>query len=114
MMLHYFRSAGTEGGEDLPSFVKFAHRAGIDMHTLRATCDKSPSFARAYEECKEILEDRIIDGALHKRYDASFAKHLLTARFGLGEKRNEAEEGGFDLEITIKEPSLPKGDDENQ
>ena len=112
-MLHYFRTAGTDGTEDLPSFVRFAHRVGADMHTLRALYEKSPSFARVYEECKEILADRIIDGALHKKYDASFAKFLLTARFDLNEKKSEAEDGSFDLEITLKEPPSDEGGDQN-
>ncbi len=106
-MLRYFRTAGTAESafaEDLPSFVRFAHRAGIDMQTLRSLCEKDTSFARVYRECEEILEDRIIDAALHKRFDSSFAKFLLAARFGLSEKKSETEDETFDLTITLKEP----------
>lgn len=111
-MLRYFCTAGTAESiysEDLPSFVRFAHRAGIDMHTLRGLREKDPSFARVYEECEEILKDRIIDGALHKKFDASFAKFLLAACFGLCEKKNETEDGTFDLAITLREPPLTEG-----
>ncbi len=111
-MLQYFRTAGTADShytEDLPSFVRFAHREGIDMQTLRNLCAKNSSFARVYEECEKILEDRIIDGALHKRLDSSFSKFLLAARFGLCEKKNETDEDGFDLAITLKEPPDGKG-----
>jgi|GEM_PF-5874657 len=114
-MLDYFKTAGTADSqytEDLPSFVRFAHREGIGMGRLRALCEKHPSFARVYGECEEILADRIIDGALHKRLDGSFSKFLLTARFGISEKKGEAEEGAFDLEIVLREPSR-KGEDED-
>ncbi len=116
-MLHYFRTAGTADSgftEDLPSFVRFAHREGIEMRALRTLCEKDRAFARVYEECEEILTDRIIDGALHKRLDASFSKFLLAARFGLSEKKAETEDGTFDLEIVLKEPPTRKGDDEDQ
>lgn len=107
-MLHYFRTAGcadSEFKEDLPSFVRFAHRFGLDMQTLREEREKNASFAHACKECEEILADRIVDGALHKRLDASFAKFLLTARFGYSEKKEEAGTEEFELEIALKEPA---------
>ena len=106
-MLHYFKTAGCEGSEykeDLPSFVRFAHRVGTDMQTLRTLCEKNASFARVYRECEEILADRITDGALHKRLDASFSKFLLAARFGLTDKKEETVGEPFDLQITLREP----------
>lgn len=108
-MLHYFRTAGSaesEYKEDIPSFVRFAHLCGMDMQSLREACDESESLSRTYRECEEILADRIVDGALHKRLDASFAKFLLTARFGYSEKK-EDDDGEFELEILLKEPPSP-------
>ena len=107
-MLHYFRTAGcadSEYKEDLPSFVRFAHRMGTDMQTLRAKRLKSKSLARAWSECEEILADRITDGALHKRFDASFAKFLLAARFGISDKKDDADDDAYGVSITLKEPA---------
>lgn len=112
-MLHYFRTAGSaesEYKEDLPSFVRFAHRIGTDMQTLRAKRMKSKSFLRVFSECEEILADRIIEGALHKRFDASFAKFLLSARFGITDKKEDAGEDAYGISITLKEPAREEGD----
>lgn len=103
-MLHYFRTAGavnSEYKEELPSFVRFAHRVGTDMQGLRTRCAQSRTVAHAYEECRAILLDRVIDGALHKRYDASFAKFLLSDYWKEGE---QAEEGDFSVDIVVREP----------
>ncbi len=107
-MLHYFRTAGSaqsEYKEDLPSFVRFAHRIGTDMQTLRAKRKKSRALDAAFRECEELLADRIVDGALHKRFDASFAKFLLSEHLGFLEKEmTEETEEGFALTVTVREP----------
>ena len=105
-MLHYFKTAGCEGSEykeDIPSFVRFAHTLGTTVVALRRFKEQNADFRAVWEECEEILCDRITDGALHKRLDASFAKFLLTARFGFAEKGEETEEP-FGVEILLKEP----------
>ncbi len=107
-MLHYFKTAGCEGSEykeDIPSFVRFAHTLGTTVGALRRFKEQNADFRAVWEECEEILCDRIIDGALHRRFDGSFAKFLLTARFGLAEKA-EAEDEPFGVEILLKEPDL--------
>ncbi len=106
-MLHYFRTAGCAESpykESIPSFVRFAYHAGTDMQTLRAKRKKSKAFDGAWRECEEILSDRIIDGALHKRLDASFSKFLLSARFGYSDKGEEKEGEEHGILITLKEP----------
>ena len=114
-MLHYFRTAGSaqsESKEDLPSFVRFAHRIGTDMQTLRAKRMKDKRLSLAWSECEEILADRIADGALHRRFDASFAKFLLTARFGYTDKKEDTGEEAYGISITLKEPEgeeVPNG-----
>lgn len=116
-MLHYFRTAGSadsEYKEDLPSFVRFAHRIGTDMQTLRAKREKSKSLAHVWSECEEILADRIVDGALHKRFDASFSKFLLSARFGYSDKKEDGGEESYDIEISLKEPEGKEEENEKQ
>lgn len=105
-MLHYFKTAGCEGSEykeDLPSFVRFAHTLGTTVGALRRFKEQNAEFRAVWEECEEILSDRIMDGALHRRLDGSFAKFLLTARFGFAEKP-ETENEPFAVEILLKEP----------
>lgn len=103
-MLQYFRSSGADGQEEFPSFVRFACRAGTDMQTLRAYREKNGVFAAAWRECEEILADRITDGALRKKLDASFAKFLLSARFGYTDKEEEKGMDGMEIIVTVKEP----------
>ena len=108
-MLHYFKTAGCEGSEykeDIPSFVRFAHAFGTTVGALRRFKEQNADFRAVWEECEEILCDRIIDGALHRRLDGSFAKFLLTARFGLAEKA-EADAEPFGVEILLSEPDSP-------
>ena len=108
-MLHSFKTAGCEESEykeDLPSFVRFAHTLGTTVGALRTFKEQNADFRAVWEECEEILCDRITDGALHRRLDGSFAKFLLTARFGFTEKREEEGEP-FGIEILLKEPDPP-------
>ena len=108
-MLLYFRTAGCEGSEyreDVPSFVRFAHALGTTVGEMRRFKEQNAEFRAAWEECEEILCDRIVDGALHRRLDGSFAKFLLTSRFGFTEKEEDAEEP-FGVEILLKEPEPP-------
>ena len=105
-MLEYFRTAGSEkdgGRDELPSFTAFAHSLGTTTGALRRFKEQDASFRAVWEECEELLCDRIIDGALHRRLDGSFAKFLLTSRYGLAEKSADGEEP-FAVEILLKEP----------
>ena len=104
-MLHYFRTAGSEGSEerDLPSFVRFAQIIGTTVGAMRRFREQNTAFADVWTECEEILCDRIVNGALHRRLDGSFAKFLLSSRFGFAEKA-ETENTPFDVEILLKEP----------
>lgn len=105
-MLNYFKTAGCEGSEykeDIPSFVRFAHALGTTVGALRRFKEQNADFRAVWEECEEILCDRITDGALHRRLDPSFAKFLLTARFGFTEK-STADDEPFSVEILLQEP----------
>ena len=96
-MLRYFES----DGEDLPSFVRFASQKGVDMEELRRWKRISPSFAAKWQMCEEILCDRIVHGAMHKHFDVSFSKFLLTARYGWAEKGTEEADEDFSLRIRV-------------
>lgn len=103
-MLHYFRSEckGADGKEVLPSFVRFAAIEETSMHQLRELREKNAGFAKIAEECEEILCDRIVEGALHKRLDGSFAKFLLSEKYGYTEGKEKEE--GFGVRISLSEP----------
>ena len=106
-MIRYFETAGCEGSEykeTLPSFVRFAHRENITVKTLSSLKEKNAGFREAYEECEEILKDRITDGALCRRLDSSFAKFLLSARYGFSDKEESMDGEAFSLSVTVKEP----------
>ena len=113
-MINYFTSA-TKGGcaeiarNGITSFVKFAKKINTTSRTLRKWATerddggeyKHPEFAEAYEECKAMVADMIEDGALIKRFDASFAKYMLEGRYR-DKDRNavEVEEEGMDVDFS--------------
>lgn len=88
-MYIYFRDYE---GAGYPSISKFARVVGLTVAELEKF-RKNPAFERAYSECMEIRQDMIIDGALAKRADASFAKFLLC--------RELPESGAEKLDITL-------------
>ena len=83
-------------GDGAPSFSKFARESGLTVERLESF-RKNGEFDRIYRECKEIRKDIIIDKALTKRADASFAKFLLS------DEEDGSGEGGIDLTITVIE-----------
>lgn len=83
-------------GDGAPSFSKFARESRLTVERLESF-RKNGEFDRIYRECKEIRKDIIIDKALTKRADASFAKFLLS------DEEDGKGEGGIDLTITVIE-----------
>ncbi len=83
-------------GEGAPSFSKFARETRLTLERLESF-RKNGEFDRIYRECKEIRKDMIIDRALSKRADASFAKFLLS------EERGNMGEDQINLTITVIE-----------
>ena len=84
-MLKYFQD---DGSGDFPTFSSFATHIGVTLSELRSWQEEHPSFAAAWEECRERQKSLLIRGALSKRYDSSTAKYLLSAMFGLGEEKS--------------------------
>ena len=81
----------SEGG--LPSFDKFARGIGSTYEQLESFRSHD-EFDRAWRECIEIRRDYLIDGALTRRFDPSFAKFLLSEEAagtegGTGEEKLE-------------------------
>lgn len=83
-------------GDGAPSFSKFARDTGLTLERLESF-KNNKEFDRIYRECKEIRKDIIIDKALSKRADASFAKFLLS------EEGDGGGEDSIDLTITVIE-----------
>ena len=88
-MYHFFIGYEDRG---LPSFHKFARSVGMTVEDLERFRKTSTRFEKAYLECREIRRDYIIDRALDKRFDGSFAKYLLSS---------DTEEADSLVEITL-------------
>ncbi len=93
-MLIYFRDAEPP---EFPTFSAFACHIGVTMETLRQWRRDTPAFDSVWNECREIQKSRLITGALAKRYDATFAKFLLSEMFGFSE-----ENGSNTLTVTVE------------
>ena len=72
--IYVFFSSYSDSG--LPSFQKFARSIGVTSEDVESFREHK-EFERAYRECAEIRRDYLIDNALSKRFDSSFAKFLL-------------------------------------
>ena len=87
-MYVYFASYSEPG---LPSFSKFARMCGMTLEDL-SRMRRRKRFDAAWRECTEIRRDYLIDTALSKRADASFAKFLYSLEFpteSVGDGSNE-------------------------
>lgn len=90
-MYSYF--AGYDDPKGLPSFSKFARLSGITLEEL-TSYRKNKEFERAFRECIEIRRDYLIDLAITKRGDSSFAKFLLS-------EADDGEDGTLDFRLTV-------------
>ncbi len=83
-----------------PSFSKFARSEGLTLSDIE-NFKKHKEFLRAFEECREIRRDYLIDNALNKRFDGSVAKFLLACEFDMGEKNDDVSENGIDVTLQV-------------
>ena len=74
-MYLYFANYSEPSG--VPSFGKFARSIGATLEEL-SSLRRIKRFNLAWRECSEIRRDYLIDLALTKRFDPSFAKFLLS------------------------------------
>jgi hypothetical protein len=63
--------------------------------------DKYRRFVIAYEKCKAIQKDKLINLGLNKRYDASMVKFLLINNHDMIEKTEQKIDGETSTDITI-------------
>ena len=93
-MYSYFLSYSEPG---IPSFAKFARSIGVTAEELRSFREKK-KFDAAWRECNEIRRDYLIDTALCKRVDASFAKFLYSPEF----PEEDGSRGEGDVNVTLE------------
>ena len=86
-------------GEVPPQIDRFCDEEGIGREELAALCEEPPLRAAA-EEARRRYLDTLTAGALLKKYDPSFVKHLLDL-----EVRREVgmRQGKFEVEIRVVE-----------
>lgn len=90
-IVEYFSNSCTERDgrgciKSIPSYVSFARRIGVTARTLENWRHKYPKFGEACQECDELLKATIIGEGLSFRMHASFAKFILSSRYGMKEK----------------------------
>lgn len=66
---------------DLPTFEMFAHKIGVHYRTLHEWSqpdnkEKYPGFLKAFEDCKSLQKDFLIQNGLHGRYNPNFSKFV--------------------------------------
>ena len=91
--LYSFFATWCEAG--LPTFDKFARSIGATLEGLEKMRSHG-EFDRAWRECIEIRRDYLIDAALTRRFDPSFAKFLLTEESG-----DDSEDGELAVTVTV-------------
>ena len=87
-----------EPGEVPPGFSGFRAREGMTLSEFRSFSERE-DFAAAIEEAKARYLDTLTAGALLKKYDVSFVKHLLDA----AEEQGDPSEASLTVEIRVVE-----------
>lgn len=82
-----------------PSFVGFARQIGVTVRTVENWRKAHPRFDEACEMCAELTIEALIDNGLSFKAHASFAKFLLSSRYGMRE-RVEITNDNDDITIT--------------
>ena len=94
----YLFFASYSEGVGVPSFTKFARAMGITTEDVERFREHK-EFDKAYRECTEIRRDYLIDNALSKRFDSSFAKFLLQEEENALNLGNGGEKINFTLKV---------------
>ncbi len=86
-------------GEVPPQIDRFCDEEGIGHEEFLSLCE-APDMRAAAEEARRRYLDTLTAGALLKKYDASFVKHLLDleVRREVGQRQ-----GKFEVEIRVVE-----------
>lgn len=80
----------------LPTFQRFAIEIGTTHKTLLEWAKVHPEFRKAYDICKEVQWDFLVQHGLRGSYKAAFAKFLATNITDLRDKQ----------EVEVKEASI--------
>ena len=97
-MLTYFETAQAP---EYPTFSEFAVRLGTVPEDIERWKERHPAFRAAYDACRARQEALLVSGALAKKYDPTFAKFLLTTKFGYGEETDTG--GEFSVNIRVED-----------
>ena len=91
----------------LPTFSKYAKKVGVTAHTLGrwAAEEDKPEFAEAYERCREMQKDILIDKGLDGSYNSKIVSLLLGSVYGLSDSKNGEEDGG-NIYIVPEDPDF--------
>ena len=86
-------------GEVPPGYSDFRDREGMTLAEFHSFCQRE-DFRAAVEEAEARYLDTLTAGALLKKYDTSFVKHLLVLAAA---KKEEAGGHAFTVEIRVVE-----------
>ncbi len=89
-----------EPGEIPPTLSGFRAEVGLSLGAYRALC-RCEEFAAAREEAEARYLDTLTVGALLKKYDTGFVKHLLDCH--RGESEGDAPQEALTVEIRVVE-----------
>lgn len=96
LLYTYFIGAVTNG--EIPSISKFARQNALTVEDVMRFREHS-EFEKAYREANEIRRDYLIDSALMRRFDSSFAKFILTEEL----TQESDSEGSVTVNIKVEE-----------
>ncbi len=88
-------------GDEPPTFSGFRQKVGLSLADFRRF-GKRRDFAAAIEEAEERYRETLAAGALMKRYDPTFVRHLLFAG-EKEEKESVPSPAPFSVEIRVVE-----------
>lgn len=86
-----------EPGEIPPDLSGFRAREGLSLAEFLALAEQE-EFRAALREARERYLDTLTAGALLKKYDAAFVRHLLDAE----REKNREEDGGGEPPLTVE------------
>lgn len=98
-----------EVANPMPKFYEFADSIGVDRDTLlnwAKDTDEAremfPGFHQAYEKAKELQKWFLIENALHRRYDAYFAKFVAINITDMRDKSETELSSNVEKPLTIR------------
>ena len=78
--------------EGYPTFTKWCKKRSIHINTAKNWAKNKtlyPLFVKAYEQCKEMACDALVENGLAGRYNPQITKLLLSSVYGMSEKTEQ-------------------------